>query len=115
MILIFCCEVCIRQVALLSNSPAVVFFVEKQSIENSKFFGLPYEEGLKSLTLNSAKILGIDDRVGSLEIGKDATLIITDGDPFSFDTQVLQAFIKGRSVDLNDRHKMLRDKYNQKY
>jgi len=78
-------------------------------------FGLPYEEGLKSLTLNSAKILGIDDRVGSLEVGKDATLIITDGDPFSFDTKVLQAFIKGRDVDLNDRHKMLRDKYNQKY
>ena len=78
-------------------------------------FGLPYEEGLKSLTLNSAKILGVDDFVGSLEVGKDATLIITDGDPFLFDTQVLQAFIKGKDVDLNNRHKMLRDKYNQKY
>ena len=78
-------------------------------------FGLPYEEGLKSLTLNSAKILGIDHRVGSLEVGKDATLIITDGDPLLFNTQVLKAFIQGRNVDLNDRHKMLRDKYNQKY
>jgi len=78
-------------------------------------FGLPYKEGLKSLTLNSAKILGIDNQVGSLEVGKDATLIITSGDPFLFETQVLQAFIQGRDVDLNDRHKMLRDKYDQKY
>ena len=78
-------------------------------------FGLPHKEGLKSLTLNSAKILGIDNQVGSLEVGKDATLIITSGDPFLFETQVLQAFIQGRDVDLNDRHKMLRDKYNQKY
>ena len=78
-------------------------------------FGLPYNECLKSLTLNSARILGIDAAVGSLEVGKDATLIITDGDPFLFDSQVLYAFIQGRFVDLNDRHKMLRDKYNQKY
>ena len=60
-------------------------------------------------------VTGINDMVGSLEVGKDATLIITDGDPFLFDTQVLQAFIKGRDVDLNDRHKMLYTKYQEKY
>lgn len=78
-------------------------------------FGLPPEEALKSITLNPAKILGIDDRIGSLEAGKDATLIVTSGDPLDIRTRVESAFIGGRPVDLSSRHTQLYEKYKKKY
>lgn len=65
--------------------------------------------------MTSTKILGIDDQVGSLEIGKDATFFISDGDPLEIMATVEQLYIQGRKVDMNDRHKMLRDKYTEKY
>ena len=63
----------------------------------------------------AAKILGIADRVGSLEKGKDATLIITDGDPLEITTQVEQVYIQGKTIDMGDRHKALYEKYKEKY
>jgi imidazolonepropionase-like amidohydrolase len=77
-------------------------------------YGLPADEALKSVTLSVAQILGISDRVGSLEAGKDATLIITDGSILEVTTHVEQAFIQGRQVDLSNRHKRLFDKYQEK-
>ena len=70
---------------------------------------------MKSITLYPAEILGVADRVGSLDAGKDATLIVTDGDPLETATQVEAAYIQGRPVDLNDRHKRLWKKYEEKY
>jgi imidazolonepropionase-like amidohydrolase len=78
-------------------------------------FGLPADEALKAITLYPAQILGVADRVGSLEVGKDATLFVADGDPLETPTQVLAAWIRGRKVDLNDRHKTLYRKYEAKY
>jgi len=78
-------------------------------------YGLPKDEALKAVTLYPAEILGIADRVGSLDVGKDATFIITDGDPLEVMTSVEQVYIQGRKVDMSDRHKMLRDKYTEKY
>jgi imidazolonepropionase-like amidohydrolase len=78
-------------------------------------YGLPQDEALKSITLYPAQILGVADRVGSLEVGKDATLIITDGDPLETPTQTEAAFIQGRKVELSDRHKRLWKKYQEKY
>jgi imidazolonepropionase-like amidohydrolase len=78
-------------------------------------FGLSADEALKSITLYPARILGVDDRVGSLERGKDATLIVTDGDVLDQPTHVLVAWIGGRAVDLNDRQKTLDAKYREKY
>jgi imidazolonepropionase-like amidohydrolase len=78
-------------------------------------FGLPADEALKAITLYPAQILGVADRVGSLEAGKDATLFVCDGDPLDTPTQVTAAWIRGRKVDLNDRHKTLFHKYEQKY
>ncbi|MHC4404830.1 MAG: amidohydrolase family protein [Planctomycetota bacterium] len=78
-------------------------------------FGLPPDEALKAITLYPARILGVDERVGSLEVGKDATLIVTDGDPLETPTQVEAAFIQGRRLDLSDRHKRLWQKYREKY
>jgi len=78
-------------------------------------FGLPADEALKSITLYPAQILGVANRVGSLENGKDATLFVCDGDPLDTPTQITAAWIRGRKVDLNDRHKTLYRKYEEKY
>ena len=77
--------------------------------------GLPPDQGLRAITLSAAEILGVDNQVGSLQPGKDATLIITDGDPLETTTHVVRAYIQGREVDLEDRHKRLWRKYQEKY
>ncbi len=77
-------------------------------------FDLPRDDALKSITLWPAQILGIDARVGSIEVGKDATIFIADGDILEIPTHVERAYVQGREVDLNDRHKMLRDKYQKR-
>jgi imidazolonepropionase-like amidohydrolase len=78
-------------------------------------FGLAKDEALKAVTLYAAQILGVADRLGSLETGKAATLIVTNGDPLDFPTQVEAAYIDGRKIDLTNRQTRLRDKYQQKY
>jgi len=79
-------------------------------------FGLSPEAALRSVTLSPAQILGIADRLGSLEVGKEATLIVCSGDPFDVRTnQIEYAFIRGRTVDLQSRHTRLADKYRHRY
>jgi imidazolonepropionase-like amidohydrolase len=78
-------------------------------------YGLDADEALKAITLYPAQILGVGDRLGSLEPGKDATLIVTSGSPLEMSTQVMAAYIGGRAVDLNNRHKRLWEKYKEKY
>lgn len=78
-------------------------------------YGLPKDEALRSITLSAAEILGIDKQLGSLESGKDATLFISNGDALEIRTNVLQAYIQGRKIDMNDRHKTLYNKYQEKY
>jgi len=79
-------------------------------------FGLPYEEAVKGLTLTPATMMNIADRVGSLEVGKDATLFISAGDALDMRTnQLLQAWIGGREVDLRSRQTELAKKYKAKY
>ena len=78
-------------------------------------YGLPKEAALRSITLSAAEILGIDKKVGSLETGKDATLFISDGDPLEIRTNIIQAYIQGKKIDMGDRHKSLYSKYKEKY
>jgi imidazolonepropionase-like amidohydrolase len=78
-------------------------------------YGLPKDEALKSVTLYPAQILGIADRVGSLEVGKDATLMITNGDPIEIATNVEQLYIQGKTIDMRDKQKSLYKKYEEKY
>jgi len=77
-------------------------------------YGLPREAALHALTLGAAEILDVDDRIGSIEVGKDATLIATDGDVLDFRSQVTAAWIAGRDVDLGNRHQRLYDKYRSR-
>ena len=78
-------------------------------------YGLPKEAAFRAVTLSVAEILGIDKKVGSLDEGKDATLFISDGDPLETRTNIIQAFIQGKKIDMGDRHKSLYSKYKEKY
>jgi len=77
----------------------------------SSNFGLPKDVALKSVTLNAAEILGVASMVGSIETGKVADLIVTDGDPLEIRTQVKMMFIEGRAVNLESKHTRLYQKY----
>ncbi|QQL49548.1 amidohydrolase family protein [Mucilaginibacter ginkgonis] len=79
-------------------------------------YGLTKEQAVSMITLNNAKILGIDKTTGTLETGKDANLFISDGDALDMLTlDVKNAYIKGKSIDLNSWHKMLYKRYSDKY
>lgn len=79
-------------------------------------FGLTKEQALSAVTLNTAKILGIDKTVGSLEVGKHATLIISNGDVLDqLTNQVTDAFIQGKAIDLDNKQKALYRKFKGKY
>lgn len=74
-------------------------------------FGLPEQEALKAVTINAAELMGIDDRVGSLEPGKQATLLITTGTPLDTTEEIEQAYIQGREIDMMDIQKWFFEKY----
>jgi imidazolonepropionase-like amidohydrolase len=79
-------------------------------------YGLTKEEALSAITLNSAKILGIDDITGSLETGKDANIVISDGDLLDMrGNQVIKAYIQGRDISLDNKQKQLYERYKYKY
>ena len=70
---------------------------------------------MRAITLAPAEILGVDDRYGSLETGKSATLIVTTGDVLEITSNVAFAFIDGKRVELRSKQTELRDKYLEKY
>lgn len=79
-------------------------------------YGMDKEEALKTITSNTAKALGIDSRVGTLEAGKDATLFIAEGDALDYRTnKVTYAFIRGKLVTLPGNQEELFDRYSKKY
>lgn len=78
-------------------------------------FGISPESAVRAVTLSAAEILGVDERIGSLSPGKDATLIVTSGDVLEITTKVERAYVAGRPVDLSSRHTELWKKYREKY
>ena len=79
-------------------------------------YGLTKEQALSAITLNAAKILGIADRTGSIEAGKDANIVISEGDILDMrSSNISMVMIGGRIVSLNDKHKQLYDRYIYKY
>lgn len=79
-------------------------------------YGMDKEEALKTITSNTAKALGIDNRVGTLEVGKDATLFVSQGDALDYRTNVLShAFISGKQVTLPGNQQELYERYSRKY
>jgi len=79
-------------------------------------YGLTKEEALSAITLSAAKILGIDDRTGSIEVGKDANIIVSEGDILDMKTSIVtDAFIQGRKVSLENKQTQLYERYKYKY
>jgi imidazolonepropionase-like amidohydrolase len=79
-------------------------------------YGLTKEQALQAITLNSAKILGIDDRTGSIEAGKDANIVISNGDILDMRTSIVtNVFIQGRPVSLENKQTQLYERYMIKY
>ena len=74
-------------------------------------FGLPREEALRAITVNGAEIMGLGDELGTLEPGKRANFIVTDGDPLEIQTQVLNLVIDGREVSTMNKHLELYERY----
>jgi imidazolonepropionase-like amidohydrolase len=77
-------------------------------------FGLPKDEALKAITINPARIFGVADRLGSLEVGKEASLIVTDGDPLEIRTNVKRVFIAGEDIPMESRHTLLYEKFRNR-
>lgn len=79
-------------------------------------YGLTKEQALQAITLNAAKLLGIDDRTGTLQAGKDANIVVSDGDILDMRTSnIIYAFIQGRQINLDNKQKQLYRKYMTKY
>ncbi|MDN3654753.1 amidohydrolase family protein [Ferruginibacter paludis] len=79
-------------------------------------YGLTKEQALTAITLSAAKILGIDNITGSLETGKDANIVISEGDLLDMkSSKVTQAFIQGREINLDNKQKQLFERYKYKY
>jgi len=77
-------------------------------------FGLPKEEAMKAITVNAAQIWGVANQMGTIEEGRFADFMITDGDPLEIQTHVKQLFIKGKNVSLDDKQKRLYEKYENR-
>jgi len=74
-------------------------------------YGLGKDQALRAITIEPARIFGVDDRLGSLEVGKQANLFVTDGDPFETKTSVLYLFIDGYNIPMESRHTKLYDEF----
>ena len=76
-------------------------------------YGLPYDEALKAITLNVAEMFGFGDRLGSLDVGKTANVVVANGDPLDVRTDVKQVYIEGVAVPMVSRQTKLRDEYSK--
>ena len=85
------------------------------NVSKAVAFGLDHDAGMRGLTIDTARILEIDDLVGSLENGKQATLIVTTGSPLEVITNPVMAFVQGRQISLESKQSELAEKYREKY
>ena len=85
-----------------------------QNAANAVAHGLPYDEALKAVTLYPAQIFGLADQIGTIEQGKLANVIVTNGDPLELTTDVKYLFIRGQLTSLDNRHLRLYEKYSKR-
>ena len=98
--------------AIYSGGVANVFSLTYE-VGMAVAFGLPMEKALRALTIDAARILGVDDRLGSIEEGKIANLLITTGNPVEYTSQVLTMFIRGELVPWDDKFNRLLRRYRR--
>jgi len=85
-----------------------------QQAGNAVAYGLSHEDGLKAISLYPAQILGLDKDLGTLETGKIANIILTNGDPLELRTEVKNLYINGRPTSTDNKHKQLFEKYSKR-
>ena len=85
----------------------------KQLAGNAVSYGMPHDAALRAVTLNAARLWGVADQYGSLEVGKDADVVIWSGDPFELTTTVEHVFINGREVSRDTRQRALFERYRR--
>jgi len=85
------------------------------AVAHGSDFGFTHQAALRGITINAAKILGLESSLGSIETGKNATLFVSDDDILNVTSIITHAWIQGRSIDLANKQTALRDKYQEKY
>lgn len=112
-----------RNAALLYDAGVPVAFSTESSANVRRLpehaakaaaYGLPEQAALRAITANPARFLGMGDEMGSLEAGKRANVIVTDGDPLQLTTRVHRMWIGGREVSLDSKHKRLWRRYRDR-
>jgi imidazolonepropionase-like amidohydrolase len=83
----------------------------RQHAGNAVAYGMSWDDALRAVTLTPAEVLGIADRVGSLQTGRDANVVVWDGDPFEFSTRAEHVFVHGRDLYGPSRQDLLIDRY----
>jgi imidazolonepropionase-like amidohydrolase len=83
----------------------------KQEAGNAIAYGMSWEEALRAITLTPAEVFGVADRIGSLQPGRDANVVIWNGDPFEFASQAERVFVLGREYPELDRQQLLTERY----
>lgn len=96
---------------VMGSGTAHTAYSIRQDAGNAVAYGLPWEEGLASITRTPARLWGLSDRAGTLEAGKDADLVIWNGDPLEVTTVAEKVFIRGVEVPMESRQTKLRDRY----
>lgn len=110
--------------AKVLHDNGIRFAIQTQDAHNSRnlpynaaaaaAFGLPKDVALKSITIYPAEIWGVADKLGSLEVGKSASVILTDGDPLEIRTNVRRVFINGEEIPMDSRHTLLYEKFSKR-
>jgi imidazolonepropionase-like amidohydrolase len=98
------------QFAFQTDDDAMSFTLP-QRVAESCAYGLSPEDALRSLTLSSAEILGVSDKIGSIDPGKLGNLVISDGDAFELTSNIRYVFVNGQPLDLTCKFMRLRDQY----
>jgi imidazolonepropionase-like amidohydrolase len=99
------------QVALSAGGESFNVRNLKQHAGNAVAYGLPWDEALRAVTLAPAEILGVAANVGTLQAGKDANLVVWDGDPFEFGTRAVRVLVHGREIVQPSRQDLLIERY----
>ena len=83
----------------------------KEEGGNAVAYGMSWDDALRAVTLTPAEVFGVADKIGSLQAGRDANVVIWSGDPFEFTTVPEHVFVRGREYLQPDRQQMLTDRY----
>lgn len=86
-------------------------YLSRQGAGNAVAYGLPEHEALKALTINVATVFGLSESIGSIEVGKDADILIWNGHPLEVSSFTKEIYIDGKNIDILTRSQMLRDRY----